>query len=75
MLDTCAPESRRIPKLHHWWIWNGSICYQGLPKPHGKPERAEVEIGHVRTMVRRLGIDRNCAERMIPGLWGATKGE
>jgi hypothetical protein len=71
MLDACAPTHRRRLKEHHWWVWLGSACYQGLPKgAHGRAERAEVEAGHVRKMVRRLGVDPACAETAIPGLWG-----
>lgn len=68
MLRACAPgcECRDTP--HYYRVmWRGKT-YPSLPKgEHGKrPGQAEVEIGHVRKMIRHLGIDLECARRHLP---------
>lgn len=68
MLKKCAPAAEMEEKLHHHWVtFNGKI-YSGLPKGRHGARDPEVEIGHVVGMIRHLGIDPRCAERLIAGL-------
>lgn len=68
MLKICAPDHTREATDHHWRItWNGR-CYPTLPKgAHGARKTVEIERGHVKRMVRHLGIEA-CAKAQIPGL-------
>ncbi len=74
MLDECALEHEWHEKTHHYHIkWKDKAVYPSLPKgDHSKrgkrAGRAEIEIGHVRKMVRFLEIDIDCANRMISQL-------
>jgi len=54
MLKACAPEAEIREKLHHYWV----IYKKGA---HGAGDRAEIQIGKVRHMIRDLGIDEDCA--------------
>jgi hypothetical protein len=67
MLAHCAEGFTREAKLHRWWVrWKGKT-YRAVPLgPHGRRDRVTVEAGHVRSMVRHLGIDPECAAIYIP---------
>ena len=75
MLEACAPGYEREEKEHHHWVrYNGRV-YWRLPKgAHrhrgARSGRAEIEIGHVRKMVRFLDIDSDCAAQHLPALAG-----
>lgn len=57
MLEECAPNSTIRLATHSRVVsFNGQV-YRTLPKFD------EIELGHVRKMVRHLGIDRECAKR------------
>jgi hypothetical protein len=57
MLDDCAKGSSIRLATHSRVIeWNGKV-YRTLPKFDN------LELGHVRKMVRHLGIDKDCARR------------
>lgn len=65
MLDECAPGSMPQPKLHHYWVTYRGKTFTSLPKGgHGKTD-PEIEDGHIRKMVRFLGIDRDCVARVL----------
>jgi len=73
MLDTCAPGHVFTEKLHHYWVTFSGKTYTTLPKgSHSdrgqRSGQAEIEIGHVRKIVRFLEIDKACARRVIPML-------
>jgi len=56
MLANCAPGSSIRLATHSRVItYNGKV-YRTLPK------FAKIEFGHVRKMVRHLGIDQECAK-------------
>lgn len=67
MLEHCAPgHTCRATKHHYHVTWNGRT-YPALPLgEHGKREAADLPTGHVRSMVRFLGIDRSCAASRLP---------
>lgn len=69
MLDRCAPGAAIENKKHRYWVRYGGKTYRGLPLGrHGRRENPEVEIGHVRQLIRYFGIDGDCARRAIPAL-------
>lgn len=62
MLKACAPEAEIREKPHHYWVIYNKKIYPSLPKgEHGGGDRAEIQIGKVRHMIRDLGIDEDCA--------------
>lgn len=62
MLKACAPEAEIREKPHHYWIIYNKKIYPSLPKgEHGAGDRAEIQIGKLRHMIRDLGIDEDCA--------------
>ena len=68
MLTHCAPGYEMQPKEHRIWIRFGGKLYPSLPKgKHGRMAGAEIEIGHVKRMVRFFGL-RDCARKILPQL-------
>lgn len=72
MLDMCALGHSVKEKTHHYAVTYQGKTYATLPKgAHGKKEGvADIQIGHIRKMVRHLEIDPDCAARVIPLLAG-----
>ena len=69
MLDECAPGAGIEAKKHRHWVRYAGKTYRGLPLGrHGRRENPEIEIGHVRQLIRFLGIDEECARQAIPAL-------
>ena len=66
MLDHCAKGYKPKEKPHYWCIlYNGKI-YPNFPKgPHGG-KNPDIEIGHIKKMIRFLGIPLDCAENFLP---------
>jgi len=57
MLESCAPgHSIRLATHSRVVTYNGKV-YRALPKYDN------IELGHIRKMVRHLGIDRECAAK------------
>jgi hypothetical protein len=71
MLDDCAPGYARASHDHTWDIRWQNKRFPRLPLGrHGrarKTERAEVELGQVRQLVRQFRIIE-CARKHIPAL-------
>ncbi len=73
MLSECAPSHEVVEKTHFYWVtWKDRI-YRTLPKGSHKDRgkrsgQAEIEIGHVKKMIRHLQIDFECARKVIPRL-------
>jgi hypothetical protein len=67
MLDACAPGYTMKEHLHNYSVtWNGKT-YPTLPRgAQGSGARAEIQLGHVKKMIRFLGIDAECARRHLP---------
>ena len=64
LLQECAEGSELKRKKHRYWVLYNGKTYRGLPLgQHGK--KTEIEIGHLRSMVRFLGIDTDCAAKFI----------
>lgn len=65
MLDACAPGAIRTLRDHNWRVVWGPRTYPSFPRgEHGKTN-PEIEVGHIRKMIRHLGIDMECAKRHL----------
>lgn len=69
MLDECSPGNTRTQRMHNWLIkTSDGKTYPSLPVgEHGARRNVSVQVGHVKRMVRRLGIF-DCAKTKIPRL-------
>lgn len=71
MLTVCAPGWMKRQTAHHHRISlpDGRI-YPSLPLgDHGHRREAQVQAGHIRNMVRQLGIEE-CARCELPDAFG-----
>ena len=69
MLEQCARGARIEAKKHRNWVYYDSKIFRGLPLGrHGKRNNPEIEIGHVRQLIRYFEIDEACARKAIPAL-------
>lgn len=59
MLDECAPENTRRLSDHFW-----RITYKGKTYP-SFPKHEQVEVGHIRKVLRHLEIDMECAKKHL----------
>lgn len=66
MLKKCAPGYTLEEKTHlHWIRYEGRKAT--LPQgEHGRGKNAEIEIGHVRNLVRALEIPEDCVSKYLP---------
>lgn len=65
MLRACAPGHNVHEETHHYWVYFRDKSYRNLPKgEHGKRD-PEIEIGHIRKMIRNLHIDEECARKHL----------
>jgi hypothetical protein len=68
MLNHCAPGHTRKQRVHNWVVTYGSRSFPRLPVgEHGARKNPEIQVGHVKTMVRFLGIE-DCAKGQIERL-------
>lgn len=69
MLDHCAPGHERAETDHYWRITYGARFYPNFPTgKHGARKSPEIEAGHVRSLVRHLGIEP-CARQQLRGIY------
>lgn len=66
LLKECAPGFTWRDTDHKYLVrWNDHSFW--LPKgAHGS--KREIEVGHVKGLVRSLGIDPDCAKSQVPAL-------
>ncbi len=69
MLDHCANGWTKVGTKHYWCIrWSGRT-YPSFPLgDHGSRKNPGIQIGHVRKLVRFLGIAPECAGDQIEAL-------
>lgn len=68
MLNACAPGWTARQGQHNWIVtYNGKTFYRLPLGPHGKRVNPSIEIGHIKQMVRLLGIE-DCAKKHIEQL-------
>jgi len=59
MLESCAPGSSVRLATHSRVVTYNDKVYRSLPKFDN------IELGHVRKMIRHLGIDLECARKYL----------
>ena len=67
MLDNCAP-GHSIRNTTHFL----KVQYNGKTFPD-LPSYNNIELGHIRKMVRSLVINKECANKHVPGLFKIEK--
>jgi hypothetical protein len=67
MLGKCAPGFNWRLADHFRRVMFNKKTYPSLPKAKS------IEIGHIRSMVRHLEINQDCATGQIPGLFKIKK--
>jgi hypothetical protein len=75
MLSACADGHERRTTKHHYIVsWRGKT-FRSLPlgSHQSRSRRPMIEVGHVRAMVAKLGIEVSCAERLLPKLAGSFR--
>ena len=69
MLEKCAGEFRIEAKQHRQWVHCKGLTFRNLPLGgHGHRRNPEIQIGHIRQMIRLCGIDEDCARSILPAL-------
>ena len=67
MLDVCALGHQIKETKHNYCIRYDGRTYFAFPKgDHGKGLRAEIEVGHIKKMVRHLRIDEDRVKQELP---------
>ena len=59
MLDDCAEGYSIRTSIHNRRVTYNDKIYPSFPK------HDEIELGHVRSLVRHLGIDKDCSNRFL----------
>lgn len=63
MLEACAPGYTKRASREYWTVRYNGKAYRSLPLgAHGRRHHPELEAGHVRSMLRHLGVAFGCAE-------------
>lgn len=66
MLAECAPGYERRESREYWTVKYNGKSYRSLPRgPHGRRINPDIETGYVRSLIRHLAIDLECAERSL----------
>ncbi len=55
----------RAKEHRHWVLYKGRI-FHGLPKGKHGTHDPEIQVGHVKNMIKFLGIDMECAKQHLP---------
>jgi hypothetical protein len=67
LLSNCAPGHTLRNTTHAL-----KVQYNGKSSP-ALPSYNDIELGHIRKMVRTLEINKECANKYIPGLFKIQK--
>lgn len=68
MLEACAPGYTKKERDHNWLVMFNGVSFPRLPKgEHGARKNPEIQIGHIRQMVRLFQIEE-CAKSRIETL-------
>ena len=68
MLKKCAEDYAAIEQPHSWRIEYDGKVYPNFPLGKRSKATPEIELGHVRKMVRHLGLDPQCVRKHLPQL-------
>lgn len=75
MLATCAPGYTKTKTGHKWCVRYGIKAFPSLPTGEHGAADPEIEMGHVKKMIRHLGIRPSCTALQIPALKHWAEGE
>jgi len=65
MLDDCTPGAVIESKPHKNWVLWGDKIWWNLPLgKHGNRQNPEIEVGHVKRMMRHFGV-LDCAKKHL----------
>jgi hypothetical protein len=65
MLDECAPGYTHRIKPHNIWVTFNGRTYPALPRGKKGDTNPEIQVGHIKQMIRFLGIDMECAQGVL----------
>ena len=65
MLDACAPGYAIVEKPHKYWVLYNGRTFRALPKGKQGSDNPEIERGHIKKMIRALGIDQEHARKFL----------
>lgn len=65
MLDKCVPGHKRKLKTHYWVIMFQKKTYNTFPKGKHGDKNPDIEIGHIKKLIRHLNIDIDCAKKYL----------
>jgi hypothetical protein len=69
LLDRCAPGYTAETREHNFCIRYIGRTYPRLPrgehKKQGKGKNPQIQMGHVRQMIRQLQLDEDCCREFI----------
>lgn len=64
MLRKCAPGFSEALKTHHRaFVWEGKAAF--LPSGEHGVDNPEIEIGHLKKLIRLLDLDLDCVRRHL----------
>lgn len=68
MLNCCAPDHGWTRQVHNYRVTYAGRTFPRLPTgAHGSKD-PEIQLGHVRQMVRQLELASDCVNRFFPDL-------
>ena len=65
MLDECAPGHEKKQADHYWHIKYNGKHYKDFPKGEHGPKNPEIQIGHIRKLIRHFSIE-DCTRKFLP---------
>lgn len=65
MLDNCASCHTRKAGDHYWTVKFKGKIYYTLPKGKYSSKYPDVEIGHIKKLIKHLSIDEGCAKKYL----------
>ncbi len=68
MLEECAPGHTVKPQTHNYCVRYQGLTFPALPKGRHGAKDPEIQMGHVRQMIRQLQLDLDCVTKHFPDL-------
>jgi hypothetical protein len=67
MLDVCAPGWKKKARTHNYLVQWKALRYPALPRGEHGRTNPDIQLSHVRKLVRHFGIE-TCAKEQLPAL-------
>lgn len=65
MLKACAPSFTSERKKHRIWISYNGLIFRGMPTGEHGEQNPKIQVGHIKHMIRYLGIKLECAREHL----------